>query len=182
MTRRSAELIEWAHIIDGALYESPAQCVELRTPALKLMQVIEGEKDPCIRRDDHPPSDRRSRSTTSSRAARYRPSSSLSSIVIGRHVNLIKERANYSRGVVSFDLTDTQHRRLQQVHSLLFLSGDDLQRRAHAERIPHKDLGRIKPLVAASAAAQYRRDLREIRRRRSRGCRSGQFETERTSS
>jgi hypothetical protein len=24
-----AELIEWAHIIDGALYESPAQCVEL---------------------------------------------------------------------------------------------------------------------------------------------------------
>ena len=36
-----AELIEWAHIIDGAFYESPAQCVELRTPALKLMQVIE---------------------------------------------------------------------------------------------------------------------------------------------
>src|SRR5436305_7345577 len=43
-----AELIEWAHIIDGALYESPAQCVELRTSALKLMQVIEGEKDPAF--------------------------------------------------------------------------------------------------------------------------------------
>src|SRR6476661_7554278 len=43
-----AELIEWAHIIDGALYESPAQCVELRSPALKLMQVIEGEKDPAF--------------------------------------------------------------------------------------------------------------------------------------
>lgn len=41
-----AELIHWAHIIDGALYESPAQCVELRSSALKLMQVIEGEKDP----------------------------------------------------------------------------------------------------------------------------------------
>ena len=41
-----AELIEWAHIIDGAFYESPAQCVELRSSALKLMQVIEGEKDP----------------------------------------------------------------------------------------------------------------------------------------
>ena len=25
------ELIHWAHIIDGALYESPAQCVELRS-------------------------------------------------------------------------------------------------------------------------------------------------------
>lgn len=42
------EMVEWAHIIDGALYESPAQCVELRTPALKLMQVIEGEKDPSF--------------------------------------------------------------------------------------------------------------------------------------
>src|SRR5690606_2461959 len=40
-----AELIEWAHIIDGAFYESAAQCVELRSPALKLMQLIEGEKD-----------------------------------------------------------------------------------------------------------------------------------------
>ena len=40
-----AELIQWAHIIDGALYDSPAQCVELRSPALKLMQVIEGEKN-----------------------------------------------------------------------------------------------------------------------------------------
>src|ERR1043166_400694 len=36
------ELIHWAHVIDGALYESPAQCVELKEPALKLMQVIEG--------------------------------------------------------------------------------------------------------------------------------------------
>ncbi len=34
-----AELVEWAHIIDGALYESPAQCVELRSSALKLMQA-----------------------------------------------------------------------------------------------------------------------------------------------
>src|SRR5437868_3294886 len=42
------ELIEWAHIIDGALYDSPAQCVELRSSALKLMQVIEGEKDPAF--------------------------------------------------------------------------------------------------------------------------------------
>ena len=35
------ELVHWAHIIDGALYESPAQCVELKEPALQLMQVIE---------------------------------------------------------------------------------------------------------------------------------------------
>src|SRR5437763_6920667 len=40
-----ADLIHWAHIIDGALYESPAQCVELKEPALQLMQVIESTPD-----------------------------------------------------------------------------------------------------------------------------------------
>jgi hypothetical protein len=102
-----AELIEWAHIIDGALYESPAQCVELRTPALKLMQVIEGEKDPSFVET----------------IIRRLTNGSLTDIVesgeiqaklepiLDRHwstVKLIKERAHYSRGVVSFDLTDTQ--------------------------------------------------------------------------
>ena len=38
-------LIHWAHIIDGALYDSPAQCVELKEPALQLMQVIEADPD-----------------------------------------------------------------------------------------------------------------------------------------
>jgi hypothetical protein len=79
-----AELIEWAHIIDGAVYESPAQCVELRSPALKLMQVIEGEKDPAF----------------------------VEEIIriLKQHwstVELIKERSRAERGVVSFDLTGT---------------------------------------------------------------------------
>src|SRR6266567_281859 len=39
------DLIHWAHVIDGALYESPAQCVELKEPALQLMQVIESDPD-----------------------------------------------------------------------------------------------------------------------------------------
>ena len=39
------DLIHWAHIIDGALYDSPAQCVELKESALQLMQVIEGTPD-----------------------------------------------------------------------------------------------------------------------------------------
>jgi hypothetical protein len=101
-----AELIEWAHIIDGALYESPAQCVELRSPALKLMQVIEGEKDPTfvesIIRDM---TERTLDEIVESEEiqARLTP-------ILERHwntVNLIKERARYERGVVNFDLTDT---------------------------------------------------------------------------
>jgi hypothetical protein len=39
------DLVDWAHVIDGALYESPAQCVELKEPALQLMQIIEADPD-----------------------------------------------------------------------------------------------------------------------------------------
>jgi hypothetical protein len=99
-----AELIEWAHIIDGALYDSPAQCVELRSSALKLMQVIEGEKDPAF----------------VERMIRALQETSLDELVASEEiqaklkpileqhwstVELIKSKAKYSRGVVSFDLT-----------------------------------------------------------------------------
>jgi hypothetical protein len=42
---RLRDLVHWAHVIDGALYESAAQCVELKEPALQLMQVIEADPD-----------------------------------------------------------------------------------------------------------------------------------------
>jgi hypothetical protein len=101
-----AKLIEWAHIIDGAFYESAAQCVELRSSALKLMQVIEGEKDPAF----------------VEKIIKMLTEMSLDEIIeskeiqaklqpiLDQHwktVELIKERAVYDRGVVSFDLTDT---------------------------------------------------------------------------
>jgi len=100
-----AELIHWAHIIDGALYESPAQCVELRSPALKLMQIIEGEKDASF----------------VEKIIRNLTEKSLDEVVnneeiqaklkpiLQRHrqmIGLIKEKSSYSRGVVRFDLTD----------------------------------------------------------------------------
>lgn len=100
-----AELIEWAHIIDGALYESPAQCVELRSSALKLMQVIEGEKD----------------ETFVEKIIRELMEKTLDEIIeseeiqaklepiLEQHwksVEIIKARSKYERGVVSFDLTE----------------------------------------------------------------------------
>ena len=101
-----AELIHWAHIIDGALYESPAQCVELRSPALKLMQVIEGEKDPVfveqiIRMLTRQLLDKIVASDEIQ--AKLKP-------ILEQHwstVELIKHRAVAERGVVSFDLTGT---------------------------------------------------------------------------
>ena len=101
------ELIEWAHIIDGALYESPAQCVELRSSALKLMQVIEGEKDPAF----------------VEKIITMLTEMPLDAIVAGdaiqsklapimdqhwKTAEVIKDRSAAKRGVVSFDLTGTQ--------------------------------------------------------------------------
>ncbi|HKP67992.1 MAG TPA: hypothetical protein VJV05_01835 [Pyrinomonadaceae bacterium] len=101
-----AELIEWAHIIDGAFYENAAQCVELKSSALKLMQVIEGEKDPKF----------------VEQIIQWLTEKSLDELIesepiqerlvpiLEQHwntVQIIKERSVYERGVVYFDLTGT---------------------------------------------------------------------------
>ena len=40
------EMIEWADIIDGALYDSPQAAVEMKTPATRLTMLIESNQDP----------------------------------------------------------------------------------------------------------------------------------------
>ena len=101
-----SELIHWAHIIDGALYESPAQCVELRSPALKLMQVIEGEKDPAF-------VEQIIRMLTTMQLDEIIESAEIQAKlepILEQHwntVELIKGRSVAQRGVVHFDLTGT---------------------------------------------------------------------------
>jgi hypothetical protein len=101
-----AELIEWAHIIDGAFYESAAQCVELRSSALKLMQVIEGEKDPAF-------VEQIIRSLTEKKLdeiVESEPIQQRLAPILEQHwntVQIIKERSVCERGVVYFDLTGT---------------------------------------------------------------------------
>lgn len=41
-----AEVVEWADIIDGALYSGPQAAVEMAEPAMKLTMVIESNQDP----------------------------------------------------------------------------------------------------------------------------------------
>ncbi len=41
-----ADLIHWADIVDGALYESPEAAVEMAAPAMKLTLIIESTQDP----------------------------------------------------------------------------------------------------------------------------------------
>ena len=43
-----ADLIHWADIVDGALYESPESAVEMAAPAMKLTLIIEATQDPTF--------------------------------------------------------------------------------------------------------------------------------------
>ena len=96
-------LIHWAHIIDGALYDSAAQAVELSEPALQLMQVIENvPEDSFIEWIIHEltvrPLDEVATGTEVQR--RFRP------ILAQHHETLatIRRKAVYRHGVIHFDL------------------------------------------------------------------------------
>jgi hypothetical protein len=98
-------LIAWAHVIDGAFYESAAQPVELKEPALQLMQVIEN-----VPEDDFIESLIRALSTRTLEEVatgeevqqRFRP-------LLARHretLETVRRKAAYERGAVTFDLVD----------------------------------------------------------------------------
>src|SRR4051794_34736428 len=100
-----SELVHWAHIIDGALYESPAQCVELKEAALQLMQVIEGTPDESfieqlIRELTHKTLDEVANSAEVQQ--RFQP-------ILKLHretLDAIKRKATSSHDVVQFDLVE----------------------------------------------------------------------------
>ena len=98
-------LVQWAHIIDGALYESAAQCVELKGPALQLMQVIEADPDDdfidqLIR--DLTTKSLEEVATSAEVQRRFRP-------IKEQHLEtleVIRRKASFANGVVQFDLVD----------------------------------------------------------------------------
>ncbi len=100
-----AALIHWAHIIDGALYESPAQCVELKEPALQLMQVIEADPDDnfvekVIRELTLNELD--AVATSEEVQRRFEP-------ILRQHLETletVRRKAVFARGVVEFDLVE----------------------------------------------------------------------------
>ena len=103
---RSLEpLIHWAHTIDGAFYESPAQAVELIEPALQLMQVIEAEPDDAVIERiirDLTIGTLDEVATSEEVQRRFRP-------ILAQHratLETIRRKAAYANGVVQFDLID----------------------------------------------------------------------------
>jgi hypothetical protein len=98
-------LIYWAHIIDGALYQSAAQCVELKEPALQLMQVIEADPDESFIEQiirDLIAKPLAEVATSDEVQRRFRP-------ILQQHLETleaIRRKASFANGVVEFDLVD----------------------------------------------------------------------------
>jgi hypothetical protein len=100
-----APLIRWAHTIDGAFYESAQQVVELREPALQLMQVIESTagddfNEEIIRRLSAHTLE--SVATSADVQAAFQPIREAHE----QTLELIRRKATYTPHVVRFDLAD----------------------------------------------------------------------------
>jgi hypothetical protein len=99
------ELLHWAEIIDGALFPTPQMAVALEEPALRIMTVLEANKDPALipqvitRMQREPLADIAASPLIAQPLAplleRHR-----------QHIELVRARARYEGGVVSFDLAD----------------------------------------------------------------------------
>jgi hypothetical protein len=98
-------LVHWAHIIDGALYESPAQCVELKEPALQLMQVIEADPDDAFIEQiirELTVKSLEAVATSAEVQRRFQP-------ILKQHLETletVRRKAISANGVVQFDLID----------------------------------------------------------------------------
>jgi len=100
-----AELIEWAEIIDGAMFRSAAQAVELKEPALRLMTWIENNRDPKLA--DRFILDLASRPLAEIAADPY-VAKPLETLLTQHQENIetMRKTARLERGVVFFDLAD----------------------------------------------------------------------------
>ncbi|HEX5709274.1 MAG TPA: hypothetical protein VFX96_18365 [Pyrinomonadaceae bacterium] len=98
-------LVTWAHTIDGAFYESAAQPVELKEPALQLMQVIESvPDDDFIERIIRALVERPLEEVAADEDVQrhFRP-------ILSAHratIEAIRRKIKYERGVVRFDLVE----------------------------------------------------------------------------
>jgi len=99
------ELIDWAEIIDGALFSTPQMAVALSDPPMQLMLLIEASKDPALL-----PRLIRELSQRPLSAVLREPwvTGPLQPLLARHHetVKLVTSRIRVDRGVASFDLAD----------------------------------------------------------------------------
>ena len=159
-----AELIEWAEIIDGALFQSAKMAVELKEPALRLMTFIENNRQPEIAERfiadlvSRPLGDIAAdayvaeplKPLLEQHAAQHRDHPDEGEA--GRQRRVLRSRRSGDGGV-------------QQVHFVLPVPGGPLFGRGDAG-VARQDLDRGEPLVEGAADARDQQDLRALRRRR----------------
>jgi hypothetical protein len=100
------ELIDWAEIIDGALFPSPDMAVELREPALRLMTWIENNRDLALA--DRFIEDLGSRSLADIVADPY-IAGHLGPLLEQhkRNIEIVRKAARHDKGVVFSDLAES---------------------------------------------------------------------------
>jgi hypothetical protein len=100
-----AELIEWADIIDGALYPDARSAVEMKAPAMKLTMLIEAAQEA-----DFVPRLIRLLANQSLDATLKEPFvASILPPLMQRHersIGILKERTEFKDGTIFFDITD----------------------------------------------------------------------------
>jgi len=100
-----AELVEWADIIDGALYEDPQTAVEMKEPAMKLTMVIEATQDPALIPRLIP-------MLATEKLANIIQQPFIADLIpplMERHkksIDILKERSECKDGTIYFDVTD----------------------------------------------------------------------------
>ncbi len=100
-----AEVVEWADIIDGALYENATSAVEMKAAAMKLTMTIESTQDPAYIPRLIP----MLASRPLEEILREPFVAELLPPLLERHrksIALLRERADCRQGTVFFDVTD----------------------------------------------------------------------------
>jgi hypothetical protein len=99
------ELVRWADLIDGAQFESPKAAVELAEPALQLMTWVENNHDPALKLRFIGELGTRPLAEI---AAEPYVVDALAPVLAAhkRGIDVVRARAHYERGVVSFDVAD----------------------------------------------------------------------------
>ncbi len=140
-----AELIEWADIIDGALFPDARSAVEMREPAMRLTMVIEATQDPAFMPRLIP-------------LLAYHPLAAvleepfvapLLPPLLERHqrsIEIVRERADSEEGTIFFDVTDQDLEGYNKFIPYYLLPGVHLQRGPEQEQLPHQGLGGLQSL------------------------------------
>ena len=103
--RPVAELVRWADIVDGALYESAKSAVEMQAPAMKLTMAIEAIQDPSFVKEMIP-----LLATQPLAAILEEPFvASVLPPLLERHhrsIDILRQRSEEKQGTILFDITD----------------------------------------------------------------------------